>query len=484
MSFTDYANKVKSGRDAIKVAVNNKGQSAPDNVKLGDLPKYIDAIVVSKGATAKIVVTATDYEGQTITATKGSSKVTGVVKSGKCELEVSESGTWTISTSDGTTAQVDVVLDYTAELSQPVLGFRVTQSESDPEKRIVYTDGATGFTPVTVDSSTGKANWGSWKDTWLVKKFYPVMLKTNGTIDYKLDPDDLSKRAGGGTSDVDNTSYDGNAMVCIEKFYTKLTTSGGYEYIQFSAKKADGFEALGFKRSDGSEMDRVFISCYQCLNQSNKLKSYSGVTPSKTGYSTFLTYTTNINANYGMFTYVHFQLFNLIANLLFKREDVLNQIGKGRTGAQTTGLTNDVGGIGINKSSTANQFLWLEDFVCSFYNPVLQGVLRNGSTTYIKLTKPYSFTNTSGYTLVSGAIANTSSLENIKCSIANNTYMRYPTTGGATSTTYECSAVNYYNTASVAPARRTLSVTGLNTYTWTQSNTTDLVTRLSYEPPA
>ena len=88
-----------------------------------------------------------------------------------------------------------------------VFGFKVNNLESDPTNRVTYIDDNKKMTPVTVNLSDGSVDYGDWKDTWLLEKIYPVMLKTNGTIAYKLDPNDQTKKASGGTSDINNMDY-------------------------------------------------------------------------------------------------------------------------------------------------------------------------------------------------------------------------------------------------------------------------------------
>lgn len=64
--------------------------------------------------------------------------------------------------------------------------------------------------------------WGSWKD-FVEEYFKPAMLKSDGTIDYYLDPYDLTKKTDGVTaSDVANTSYDGNAMLIVKPIYYNI----------------------------------------------------------------------------------------------------------------------------------------------------------------------------------------------------------------------------------------------------------------------
>lgn len=47
------------------------------------------------------------------------------------------------------------------------------------------------------------------------------MLKSNGKVDYYLNPNDYTKKLDGTTSDIANPNYDGNAMMEWPKIWFK-----------------------------------------------------------------------------------------------------------------------------------------------------------------------------------------------------------------------------------------------------------------------
>jgi hypothetical protein len=65
------------------------------------------------------------------------------------------------------------------------------------------------------------------------------MVKTDGTVDYYLDPDDYTKKADGTASDVANTSYDGNAFMQWPLIFMKQYEDNDYEYCFISDGKVD-----------------------------------------------------------------------------------------------------------------------------------------------------------------------------------------------------------------------------------------------------
>ena len=112
-----------------------------------------------------------------------------------------------------------------------VYGYKISKTDSNPATRVIYTDDSLGFTPMAVNQSTGDYSLNSWKDSFIISSFRPVMLKYDGTVDYELNHDDQTKKLDGTTeSDISNTSYGGNAMVEVSKMWFKRWEDTAYEY--------------------------------------------------------------------------------------------------------------------------------------------------------------------------------------------------------------------------------------------------------------
>lgn len=90
-----------------------------------------------------------------------------------------------------------------------VYGFHVNPNESDPFDAVTYLLDAKGMTPAKMGENA--FNPGSWGDAWFIPK--PCMVKSDGTVDYYLNPNDYSKKVDGTASDVSDVNYDGNAML-------------------------------------------------------------------------------------------------------------------------------------------------------------------------------------------------------------------------------------------------------------------------------
>ena len=107
---------------------------------------------------------------------------------------------------------IERVADAVNENAGLIYGFHISNNESDPSAKVTYLKDAAGMTPAHMDYSNGVFDYGSWENAFFMPR--PCMLKSDGTVDYYLDPSDYSKKEDGVTaSDVANTSYDGNAMM-------------------------------------------------------------------------------------------------------------------------------------------------------------------------------------------------------------------------------------------------------------------------------
>lgn len=125
-------------------------------------------------------------------------------------------------------------------------GMKINKNDSNPATRCTYLFDAVGMTPAAMNYSAGRFDFGDWGDVFFVKNNYPAMVKYDGTEDYKLDPNDHTKKADGTTaSDVSNTAYGGNAMSVFDgsgdkgKIWLSQFEIGNYEYMIISNVQYD-----------------------------------------------------------------------------------------------------------------------------------------------------------------------------------------------------------------------------------------------------
>lgn len=179
-----------------------------------------------------------------------------------------------------------------------VYGWHVDPSISDSSNAVTYLEDAIGMTPAAMGSTT--FSYGSWENAFFMPK--PCMLKSDGTVDYYLDPNDYSKKADGTASDIANSSYDGNAMMEFPKIWYKFagtsTTGEGYFYVS-NTQVDNTYHCWCNIDANNNEIDHFYMAIYNGTGTS-KLRSLSGVTlnsSSGNGNTTATQETTRAQAN-------------------------------------------------------------------------------------------------------------------------------------------------------------------------------------------
>ena len=177
------------------------------------------------GATPHITVEAPT--GCTVTAVNGSTTVTFTETSGVYHANVPNFGAWEIRcTKSGHTGkriiQVVSLTNYNVKMSYGYrYGVRIKKSEGSPGAKVEYLFDAVGMEPAHMDYSRGIFDYGDWGNIWFVKDNKPLMLKSNRTVDYYLNPDNYAEKEDGTASDITNDSYDGNAMAQFPLVWVK-----------------------------------------------------------------------------------------------------------------------------------------------------------------------------------------------------------------------------------------------------------------------
>lgn len=168
---------------------------------------------------------------------------------------------------------------YNILAADEVYGFIEHMNVLSPTERIEYIGANANYTPLTVNKTTGEANYGSWANFPVLVGNKPWMVRSDGTPDYRLDENDYTKREDGTASDVANTAYDGGAFAWIPKIYKQEYMLGNDRVVKFSMSKRDGFEAVGFIDPDNKELEGVWIPMFYGSIVDTKMKSISGVQP-------------------------------------------------------------------------------------------------------------------------------------------------------------------------------------------------------------
>ena len=289
-----------------------------------------------------------------------------------------------------------------------LLGIRMKKSESKPETKVEYTEGAVDLIPAKVNLETGEFDYGSFADFWFVKENKPVMLNNDGTEAYDLKPDDYDYKANGGEkSDVANSSFNGNAMSKIPKVYLKQWEDGEYEYCNFcDIKLDDSYHAYAHERADGSEMDYIYLACFEGSLVSNKVRSIKGLNPmaNQTGTNE-LTYAKANGKLYSTRSWSQRNLIDMLLILMAKTTDTQTAYGHGyHTGGSqsapnylTTGGASNKGQFyGTNKTRDYVKVFHIENWWGDVWERIEGCVTNAAGNILIKPTPDYNTAGT-GY---------------------------------------------------------------------------------------
>lgn len=158
-----------------------------------------------------------------------------------------------------------------------VYGFNIDYTN----KTVTYLGDAVGMTPAYMDYTSGKFNYGSWRDAFFMPR--PCMLRSNGTVAYYLDENDYTKRADGTASDVGDFSFDGNAMMEWGQkgkriFYKQVNEANGTISVYIADEQVDpDYHCWSFYDANGNLKDHFYTPIYNgTLDANGKLRSISG----------------------------------------------------------------------------------------------------------------------------------------------------------------------------------------------------------------
>lgn len=284
-------------------------------------------------------------------------------------------------------------------------GIRIDGSESVPDAKVTYLADAVGMVPAKMDYTNNVFNYGSWKNAFFMPR--PCMLKSNGVVDYYLDPNDYTKKEDGTASDIADASYDGNAMMewgAGGKIWMKIVPDSddatSAEIYIANYKVDEGYHDWPFHNYSGKSGSRFYTRIYNgSLDSNNKLRSLSGmqVMASKTATQE-VTYAENNNPAsahiWNIDHYADWVLITAILWLMARSTNTQAAYGEGiSSGGQSaceayrTGALNDKGLFyGSNGTSTANKVFGMENYAGGLqWQRMIGWLLINGNQN-VKLT--------------------------------------------------------------------------------------------------
>lgn len=238
-----------------------------------------------------------------------------------------------------------------------VYGFHIDANESDPTACITYLESAVGATPAYMDFDNSKWEWGSWENAFFMPR--PCMLKSDGTVDYYLEPNDYTKKLDGTASDVADLAYDGNAMMEWgrdgHKIWLKIVPDEGTDtsasiYIA-NGQVDDGYTAYPFINKNGDYVDHFYTAIYNGSVSDGKMRSMSGTKTTESQTATQQRTTAMANNPTGkdiwdMGLKSDIDLINFLLILITKSLDVKTKIGYGMaSGSQIAMRAYTLGGL-------------------------------------------------------------------------------------------------------------------------------------------
>lgn len=286
-----------------------------------------------------------------------------------------------------------------------IYGFHVNANESDPASAVTYLKDAVGMTPAKMNYTSDKFEYGSWEDAFFLPR--PCMLKFDGTVDYYLMPNDLSKKENGSASDIANVNYGGNAMMEFgrdgKKIWYKIVNDAddnGYSVYIADHKADKDYEAWSFINNQNQYVDHFYMAMYNgSLDSNGKLRSLSGQTAmyGKTANQE-ISYAKANNTGSDVLwyteTFADCTLINLLLILMGKSLDTQTVFGQGHTTggsqavleAETTGSLNNRGLFyGSNGTTTDMKVFGIENYWGHQWRRIA-GLMNSNYNYYYKMT--------------------------------------------------------------------------------------------------
>ena len=336
-------------------------------------------------------------------------------------------------------------------------GVKINKNDSNPATRITYLYDAVGKTPAAMNFGTGAFDYGDWASTWFVAGTYPVMLKYDGTEDYKLSPTDYTKKIDGTTaSDVANTAYAGNAMSAIPRVWISQYEIGNYEYIILCNIQYDSsYHAYAHTRADLSLMDKIYLPCYKGYSDGTRLRSISGQQPVYNKNASQEIALAQANGSlWGIKSWAHRNLINCLLTVMFRNDNLQGAMGNGNLnyqfsltptcGVMQTGSLDDKGLFwGANDNTHQVKVFGMEAWWGDQWDRTA-GLMIQGGTIKAKMIPPYN-TTASGYH-DTGITPSGSNGGYIGKSVMTE-YGRIPSVASGSASTYQCDGLWFDNAA-------------------------------------
>ena len=344
------------------------------------------------------------------------------------------------STSQEILANTQKIIEGAAEKPKRY-GMRINRLDSNPATRVKYILDAVGMTPAGMNFSGGGFDYGDWGEVWFVKNNRPVMLRTDGTVDYELNHENHALKLDGTPSDVANTSYGGNAMSEIPLIWVKRYSQQNYDYVIFCEQQYDStYKAYAHTDADGNILPVTYFPMYEGAVINSRLRSLSGQTV--TASLTDEQETTAAQQNGDRWDKLSFSECTLMYEMCTMISCNTNSQTKFGMGCSTadnflaTGTLNGKGQFfGSTGTAAAVKMFYCENFFGNYWKRV-RGLLLVNGIYHVKAVPPYNSEGT-GYVNTGMTVTGTSGGYTSKMEMASD-IGRIPTVVSGSETTYEC----------------------------------------------
>jgi hypothetical protein len=415
-----------------------------------------------------IVHNAADSASKTVTVTTESGGTLSVESSDTSVVTVSISGN-TVTVTFVSVGNATVTIsqaaqgDYksaTATIAVTAVygiryGYRIKKSEGNPSARVEYLFDAVGMTPAHMDFTRGMFDFGDWGDKWFVTDNKPCMMKSDGTVDYYLNPNNYAQKEDGTASDVANTAYDGNAMSLIPLVWVHRYEDSDWLYEIISDVQYDSnYKAYAHTRADGTIADWFAWSIYGGSGTASKIRSLSGRTlaQSLTAEQEIAGSKAN-GSNWYTHSWSQRELIRTLLILMGKSTDTQSIFGYGNcrsaqnaSGLLTTGTLDTMGQFfGYSDSTHQVKVFHIEKFWGDQWDRTA-GFINSGGKIYVKMTPEgsgYRISDTTGYTNTGVTLAGTSGGYISAASCSENGII--PVTISGSGTTFYCDGAWFIN---------------------------------------
>lgn len=338
-------------------------------------------------------------------------------------------------------------------------GFKIDKSNDDSDSAVIYTHDAVTMTPAHMDFTNDRFDYGSWGNAFFVRDCYPVALNLDGTIAYRLDPDDYTKKTDGTPSDIFyelltaapsdwstqwkqyytksgdeyvlndqstvptfatdtyykltyNSSFAGNFMMAFPKVWFYRHEDSQYNYIEISNYKlSDDWKCYAHINASGQEVDFIYLPLFKGVIKDSKLRSLPGQIPQGgTNATTEVNAATALGSRWQIWDHSSVECLNDLLTLMSKSIDSQGRFGKGRESGYNSTDTVTYGKLqtgtlikkgkfhGYSATTKEVKVFGFEGFWANRYDRI-QGLLLVSNVWTVKMTPPYNFTGTDFITL-------------------------------------------------------------------------------------